>query len=609
MADFSFAPIDYGSALGLNNQVDPREQRLKRQQVEVQRQQQAMLQQAAQAKAQQQQAYQAATAEVLKNPTADGFASLQLRFPEQHEAITQSWKLKDETAQATDLKDMARLYGHIQTGIKTKDFTAAEKVLQDRITAEKAAGLDTSEDEETLALIKKDPAAALGTVGLALSSVGGVEKFAAIQEQLRLGEGKGGDPFTLGPMETRYDANGNVIATNPNKFVEINGRLYQVEGGAPGAAAPTDPKGVFDSMLRAESGGQQFTNGKPTTSAAGAVGIAQIMPGTGPEAARLAGVEWDPRRLREDGDYNRKLGEAYFTDLLRQFDGDTRKAVAAYNAGPGSASLKPGEKGYGRGVRGAMARAAKAGAPDDWERFLPAETKGYLGKVLGGGGPTASAASARPLTPPKPAEPTARRMSPEEVVAEGLDSSVVYYRDKEGIPRAVSGQKNDKITDGQRQSASLTYAALGGNDRLNELARKRIYKPSPNLLISEANGVTRLVMSNENDRLFVQAAKEFLAPILRKDTGAAVTDNEFVFYQDTYIPRPEDSPAVLWNKARARDTALRRLYGSASNAFDTEYGKPPKWQVLTDPRGAPKRPAQKAPSATGFKILRVRPKQ
>ncbi len=57
----------------------------------------------------------------------------------------------------------------------------------------------------------------------------------------------------------------------------------------------------------------------------GAIGLAQLMPGT----ARDLGV--DPR----DPAQNLIGGARYLRQLLDQFDGDIEKSLAAYNAGPG----------------------------------------------------------------------------------------------------------------------------------------------------------------------------------------------------------------------------------------------------------------------------------
>ncbi|QGP80356.1 transglycosylase SLT domain-containing protein [Sphingobium sp. CAP-1] len=111
-------------------------------------------------------------------------------------------------------------------------------------------------------------------------------------------------------------------------------------------------------------------NGQFLTSPKGAIGPAQVMPGTAPEAAKLAGLSWDEQKYRTDHGYNLALGEAYYAKQLATF-GDPLMAAAAYNAGPGSA-----EK--GTGLRGAIAKAKARGG--SWRDYLPAETKDYVEK-------------------------------------------------------------------------------------------------------------------------------------------------------------------------------------------------------------------------------------
>lgn len=126
---------------------------------------------------------------------------------------------------------------------------------------------------------------------------------------------------------------------------------------------------TFSRMLRQESGGQQFDrSGQPLTSPKGAIGIAQIMPGTAPEAAQLAGLEYDPERLRNDAEYNKALGQAYYNKQLGDFGGNEQLAAAAYNAGPGR-------------VRQALARAQQEGG--SYLNYLPTETQKYVANVVG----------------------------------------------------------------------------------------------------------------------------------------------------------------------------------------------------------------------------------
>lgn len=92
---------------------------------------------------------------------------------------------------------------------------------------------------------------------------------------------------------------------------------------------------LIERVSRQESGGKQFDrSGRPVTSKAGAIGVMQVMPATGPEAARYAGVPWDADAYRNDEAYNKLIGTAYLSEMLRRYDGDVELALVAYNAGP-----------------------------------------------------------------------------------------------------------------------------------------------------------------------------------------------------------------------------------------------------------------------------------
>ena len=104
------------------------------------------------------------------------------------------------------------------------------------------------------------------------------------------------------------------------------------------------PSGLLDSIWAAESG-----RGKNMRSGAGAMGHFQFMPGT----AKQYGLN-NP----DDFDQSADAAARYYRDLMSKYGGNLEKAVAAYNWGPGNVD----KHGLGR---------------------APAETRGYLDKVLG----------------------------------------------------------------------------------------------------------------------------------------------------------------------------------------------------------------------------------
>jgi soluble lytic murein transglycosylase len=138
---------------------------------------------------------------------------------------------------------------------------------------------------------------------------------------------------------------------------------------APSILANTPAGQAFAANLRVESGGKQTNaDGTPVTSPKGAIGVAQVMPDTGPEAAAAAGVAWDPVAYRTNAAYNRLIGQAYWAKQLAANNGDMQKADAAYNAGPGA-------------LQSAIEKANAAGTPGSWLANMPPETQAYVQKV------------------------------------------------------------------------------------------------------------------------------------------------------------------------------------------------------------------------------------
>ena len=123
---------------------------------------------------------------------------------------------------------------------------------------------------------------------------------------------------------------------------------------------------VFNKLIQAESNWRhRDEEGNLITSPVGARGIAQIMPKT----AKDPGYGVKP--LQDDSEEESlRFGRDYLSALVKDFNGDYRKAVAAYNAGPGN-------------VKRAVRLSKKSGK--DWTEHLPKkeETIPYMKKILG----------------------------------------------------------------------------------------------------------------------------------------------------------------------------------------------------------------------------------
>lgn len=138
----------------------------------------------------------------------------------------------------------------------------------------------------------------------------------------------------------------------------------KMAGGPQVTIQPTTPEGFMPLIFGKESSGDQSA-----VSPKGARGIGQIMPGTAPEAAKLAGLPWDEKLFYGTDEkakaYNQALSTAYFKAKWNEFDGDPAKALAAYNYGA------------------EHVKAAIRVSGDEWLSRMPAETTDYVNTILG----------------------------------------------------------------------------------------------------------------------------------------------------------------------------------------------------------------------------------
>jgi len=134
------------------------------------------------------------------------------------------------------------------------------------------------------------------------------------------------------------------------------------------SGAPLDPPLIL-ATIRQESAFES-----DAVSPAGARGLMQLMPATANLVARKIGAVHALPMLTRDPDYNIRLGSAYLSGLLDDFDGSYILALAAYNAGPGRVRQWLRDNGD--------PRDAGTDAVDWIERIPFSETRNYVQRVM-----------------------------------------------------------------------------------------------------------------------------------------------------------------------------------------------------------------------------------
>ena len=344
----------------------------------------------------------------------------------------------------------------------------------------------------------------------------------------------GGGAATEVPGSRIEAAEGITYVRGPNGEVIPMPKTVPGTGGAPGRVSSGG--GVFDRMINVESRGQQFDRaGKPLTSSAGAIGIAQVMPGTAPEAARLAGLPFDDNRYRNDPEYNLALGRAYFEKQLADF-GDERLAAAAYNAGPG-----------------AIRRALQKGGPDGWINHVPRETQKYVRDVFGGAGGKPAAAGGVNIQMGQPIPGTGKG---EKVAAEALTAM-----------EGVTAKYDKTIALAERLLKNPALDGIIGNVQGN----------IPETVLSLSSQDAANALSDYNALLAVAGFQELQAMRDASPTGGAlgqVSDSENrLLQQSAFASSRTQSEAKFRESIKTYLKLLRESKARVAKAYERTYGQ------------------------------------
>jgi hypothetical protein len=81
------------------------------------------------------------------------------------------------------------------------------------------------------------------------------------------------------------------------------------------------------------------------------------------------------------------------------------------------------------------------------------------------------------------------------------------------------------------------------------------------------------ILQTKDQQIYEQAQRQFTEARLRKDSGAAIKDEEYKADQRTYFVQPGDSDAVVKRKRLAREVLLKGLRQESGRAYDEFYGE------------------------------------
>jgi hypothetical protein len=156
--------------------------------------------------------------------------------------------------------------------------------------------------------------------------------------------------------------------------------------------------------------------------------------------------------------------------------------------------------------------------------------------------------------------PTSERQEPRFDAAAG---GFVYPPSKEnpqGKFVAVTGVEGKPLNEAQGNSVAYGIRMKEANSVLEDLAKAGVDKSAVGAGAPYGIGTAVNLLTASPEQQQVQQAKNnFITAILRKESGAAIGQDEFAREDQKYFPQRGDSDAVLAQKKQARQTAIRAM--------------------------------------------------
>jgi len=191
------------------------------------------------------------------------------------------------------------------------------------------------------------------------------------------------------------------------------------------------------------------------------------------------------------------------------------------------------------------------------------------------------------LATPRPETRTAPDGTVTTVTVPAMDLSNLPV--PEGIEAGEKkiGEQAPKFNNDEKLAAAFSNRMI---DSVNvfEQVTQRGYDPS-NVRDYAASNLPlslRATAMSEDGQQYLAAKMNFITAVLRKESGAAISDTEFANEDLKYFPQVGESDAVIEQKRLARQTAINSMKAQSGGAFDYMQKRQEPSEIADLPKGS-----------------------
>lgn len=127
----------------------------------------------------------------------------------------------------------------------------------------------------------------------------------------------------------------------------------------------------------------------------------------------------------------------------------------------------------------------------------------------------------------------------------------------------VKGTKESRaekpLTEGQAKAVAFASRMDNSDSIINDLSKKGINVSTPGSRAGFGVGAVIGALQSAERQQLDQAKRDFVNAVLRRESGAVISDTEFANADQQYFPQVGDSPAVISQKAKNRKISLEGM--------------------------------------------------
>jgi len=191
------------------------------------------------------------------------------------------------------------------------------------------------------------------------------------------------------------------------------------------------------------------------------------------------------------------------------------------------------------------------------------------------------------LSQPKPETRTAPDGTVTTVTVPGMDLSGFPVPKGLKAGEKVIGEKAPTFNNDEKLAGAFTNRMIEATSTFENVTAGG-YDPANmrDFAASNLPLAIRATALSESGRRYLAAKMNFITAVLRKESGAAISDTEFANEDLKYFPQPGESAATIEQKRIARKTAIESMKAQSGGAFDYMQKKMEPSDTAQLPKGS-----------------------